>query len=126
MDDPVKAAKLMLSSGTQDEMDRVKEMWAFNLPCLLMVNGGKAYWTAKVKPIYQELYKDILLNVRKSLAASLIEVAKLIDLKDDPPDSADHLFMVEVANHLLSDVDEVRLKLLPHLCEFVSLFPTDN
>ena len=34
--------------------------------------------------------------------------------------------MVEVANHLLSDVDEVRLKFLPHLCEFVSLFPTDN
>ena len=34
--------------------------------------------------------------------------------------------MVEVANHLLSDVDEVRMKLLPHLCEFVSLFPQDN
>lgn len=45
LDDTVKAAKLLLSSGTQDEMDRVKEMWAFNLPCILMVNGGKAYWT---------------------------------------------------------------------------------
>ena len=101
-------------------------MWAFNLPCILMVNGGKAYWKSTVKPIYQELYKDILLNVRKSLAASLIEVAKLIDLKDDAPGSEDHLFMVEVANHLLSDVDEVRIKLLPHLCEFVSLFPEDN
>ena len=41
LDDPVKTAKLMLSSGTQDEMDRVKEMWAFNLPCILLVNGGK-------------------------------------------------------------------------------------
>ena len=81
LDDPAKAAKLMLSSGTQDEMDRVKEMWAFNLPCILKVNGGKAYWNSTVKEIYKSLYKDILLNVRKSLAASLIEVAKLIDLK---------------------------------------------
>ena len=122
----MKAAKLLLSSGTQDEMDRVKEMWAFNLPCILMVNGGKAYWKSHVKAIYKALYKDILLNVRKSLAASLIEVAKLIDLKEDAAGSEDHLFMVEVANHLLSDVDEVRFKLLPHLCEFVSLFPTEN
>ena len=45
LDDTVKAAKLLLSSGTQDEMDRVKEMWAFNLPCILLVNDGKAYWT---------------------------------------------------------------------------------
>ena len=56
----------------------------------------------------------------------MIEVAKLIDLKEEAPDSEDHLFMVEVANHLLSDVDEVRVKLLPHLCEFVSLFPSEN
>ena len=126
LDDPVKTAKLMLSSGKQDEVDRVKEMWAFNLPCILMVNGGKQYWKTRVRDVYKILYKDILLNVRKSLAASLIEVAKLINLNDDPQDSEDHLFMVEVANHLLSDVDEVRIKLLPHLCEFVSLFPSDN
>lgn len=126
LDDPVKTAKLMLSSGTQDEMDRVKEMWAFNLPCILLVNGGKQYWKTRVRDVYKILYKDILLNVRKSLAASLIEVAKLIDLKEEAPDSEDHLFMVEVANHLLSDVDEVRVKLLPHLCEFVSLFPSEN
>ena len=79
-----------------------------------------------MRDVYKVLYKDILLNVRKSLAASLIEVAKLINLNEDPPDSEDHLFMVEVANHLLSDVDEVRIKFLPHLCEFVSLFPSDN
>ena len=79
-----------------------------------------------MKSIYKVLYKDILLNVRKSLAASLIEVAKLIDLKSDVAGSENHLFMVEVANHLLSDVDEVRFKLLPHLCEFVSLFPEEN
>ena len=77
MSDTVKAAKLLLSSGTQDEMDRVKEMWAFNLPCILMING-KSYWKSHAKSIYQVLYTDILLGVRKSLAASLIEIAKLL------------------------------------------------
>lgn len=48
LSDTVKAAKLLLSSGTQDEMDRVKEMWAFNLPCILMING-KSYWKGRGK-----------------------------------------------------------------------------
>ena len=26
----------------------------------------------------------------------------------------------------IKSVDEVRVKLLPHLCEFVSLFPSEN
>ena len=36
------------------------------------------------------------------------------------------MFMVEVANHFLNDAEEVRLKLLPNLCEFISLFPEDK
>ena len=44
--------------------------------------------------------------MRVSLAASLIEIAKLIDLKTESEDSAeDRTFMVEVANHLLADED---------------------
>ena len=57
-------------------------MWAFNMPCLLLVNGGKKYWTSHMKDIYKNLFKEILLGVRKSLAAGLIEIAKLIDLKE--------------------------------------------
>ena len=93
-----------------------------------MVNGGQKYWKSHLKEIYQALYKDILLNVRKSLAAGLVEIAKLLDLKDSLDDSseADRSFLVEVANHFLSDVEEVRFKLLPNLCEFVSLFPEEN
>jgi hypothetical protein len=34
--------------------------------------------------------------------------------------------MVEVVNHFLNDVEDVRFKLLPNLCEFVSLFPEDK
>jgi len=34
--------------------------------------------------------------------------------------------MVEVANNLLGDADEIKLNLLPNLCVFVSLFPEEN
>jgi hypothetical protein len=78
------------------------------------------------KAVYAVLTKDILINVRKSLAASLIEISKLIDLKEDLDENDDRTFMVEVANNLLSDADEIKLNLLPNLCEFVSLFPEDN
>jgi hypothetical protein len=30
--------------------------------------------------------------------------------------------MINVAKHYLMAVDEIRLKFLPHLCDFVSLF----
>jgi len=48
------------------------------MPCILLVNGGKKYWKSNLKEVYKGFYKDILLGVRKSLAASLIEIAKLI------------------------------------------------
>ena len=115
-----------MSSNAQDEIDKIKECWAFNFPCVLLVNGGKAYWTRVAKAVYTVLTKDILINVRKSLAASLIEVCRLIDLKDDLDENDDRTFMVEVANNLLDDADEIKLNLLPNLCEFVSLFPEDN
>ena len=70
-------------NNEQDDLDRIKEMWAFNLPCVLLVNGGSEYWRKSLCEIYKLLYKDILLCVRKSLSASLCDVASLIDLKDD-------------------------------------------
>ena len=41
-----------MSSNAQDEIDKIKECWAFNFPCLLLVNGGKAYWTQTAKAVY--------------------------------------------------------------------------
>ena len=68
----------------------------------------------------------MLINVRKSLAASLIEICRLIGLKDDLDENDDRTFMVEVASQLLGDTDEIKLNLLPNLIEFVALFPPDN
>lgn len=125
-DNRASKSKLSMSSQAQDEVDKIKECWAFNFPCVLLVNGGKPYWTRVAKAVYAILTKDILINVRKSLAASLIEICKLIDLREDLDENDDRTFMVEVASNLLDDADEIKLNLLPNLCEFVSLFPADN
>ena len=118
--------KLTLSSNAQDELDKIKECWAFNFPCVLLVNGGKQFWNQKARAVYKVLYKDILINVRRSLAASLVEICRLIGLSDDLDENDDRTFMVEVANQLLEDADEIKMNLLPHLCEFVALFPPDH
>ena len=72
------------------------------------------------------LHKDILINVRKSLAASIVEICRLIGLRDDLDENDDRTFMVEVANQFLADADEIKLNILPLLCEFAALFPDEN
>jgi len=81
--------RLSMSSNAQDEIDKIKECWAFNFPCILLVNGGKSYWTQTAKAVYQVLQKDVLINVRKSLAASLVEICRLINLSDDADENED-------------------------------------
>ena len=58
---------------TDDDTEKIKEMWAYHLPCVLLVQND---WT-KLKPIYQEIYQDLSTTVKKSLASSLFEVAKI-------------------------------------------------
>ena len=118
--------KLSMSSNAQDEIDKIKECWAFNFPCLLLVNGGKSYWSQTAKAVYTVLQKDVLINVRKSLAASLVEVCRLISLNEDLDENDDRTYMVEVANQFLADTDEIKLNLMPNLIDFVALFPADN
>ena len=60
---------------TDDDTEKIKEMWAFHMPCVLLVQKAD-YWS-KLKPIYSEIYQDLSTNVKKSLAASLLEMAKL-------------------------------------------------
>lgn len=115
-----------MSSNSQDEIDKIKECWAFNFPCVLLVNGGKSYWNSRAKSVYKVLYKDVLLNVRRSLAASLVEIARLIGFNEELDENDDGTFMVEVANQFLSDSVEIKQKLLPKLSEFVNLFPKEN
>lgn len=69
------------ASNPNDDIDKIKYQWAYYLPCALLLNGGEVYWERKGKAVFSRLQKDLLINVRKSLAASLIEVVKLIDMQ---------------------------------------------
>jgi len=60
------------------------------------------------------IYKDVLLSVRKSLAAGLFEIAKLVEIKTASYE--DQKFLIEVLSTFACDVDEVRYKIMPHLC----------
>lgn len=100
-------------------------MWAFNLPCMLLVNDGQAYWSLRLKDVFKLLYKDMLLSVRKSIAAGLIEVAKLIDLVDEKYASENQTFLIEVINHFMTDIEEVKAKVVGNICQLVSLFPEE-
>ena len=62
----------------------------------------------------------------KSLAASLFEVARLIKVNDDLDENDDRTFLVEVANHFLADSKEIKMNLMPNLCDFIGLFPREN
>jgi hypothetical protein len=74
----------MLQSFTAnqtDDIDKVKYYWAYFMPCALLLNGGNSYWESRLREIFTRLYKDVLLNVRKSLAAGMFEIMKLVDME---------------------------------------------
>jgi hypothetical protein len=82
-----------------DDGEKIKEMWAYNLPCVLLVNQKQNYWP-KIKQIYQEIYTDISIKVKLSLASSLYEVSKI---------HLDELFIVQVVTFFVQiDIEEIR------------------
>lgn len=58
----------------------------------------------------------MLLSVRKSIAAGLIEVAKLIDLVDEKYASENQTMLIEVINHFMTDIEEVKGKVVGNIC----------
>ena len=103
-------------------MDKIKYNWAFFLSCALLINGGQGYWERKLKAIYQKLFKDILINVRKSLASSVVDVMKLIDMNSEDNQN----FFTNVFTTYLNDIDDVKQKIMPKLCQIISLFPKEH
>lgn len=104
-----------------DDVDKIKHCWAFFLGCALTINGGQTYWESKLKSIYQRLFKDILQNVRKSLASSLVEIVKLVDMEL----VENQQFFLEVLNFYLNDLEDIKQKVTPHLCKFIASYPEE-
>lgn len=63
-----------------DDVDKVKYYWAYNLPCALLVNGKSIFWFSHIKNIYEMLYKDVLINLRTTIAASFKDVIELLEI----------------------------------------------
>jgi hypothetical protein len=34
--------------NANDDVEKIKFNWAFNLPCVLLINGGQAFWEQKL------------------------------------------------------------------------------
>lgn len=96
-----------------DESEKIKEMWAYHLPCVLLVNQKVNYWS-RLKPIYVEIYTDLSLKVKKSLVAGLYETCKIY--LDEP-------FMHQIITYFVqSDIEEIRNALTLDLVKIIKLF----
>ena len=99
------------SFSGDDDSDKIKEMWAYHLPCVLLILQ-KPFWLT-LRPIYSFLLADSQLAVKKSLASSLLEVATL---------HLDEPFLVSVLTQFSqSDIKEVQSKVVPNLIRFIRL-----
>ena len=108
-----------------DDVDKVKYYWAYNLPCALMVNGKSIFWFAHMKNIYEMLYKDVLINLRTTIASSFKEIIEILEI-DKMENQEDRQFFVTVLNHFLKDSEEISSKVLPTICKLISKFPEDE
>ena len=97
-----------------DDLEKMKESWAYNLPCVLLINKD---W-AKLKPVYSVLYTDASAQVKKSLAASLCEIVKL---------HLDEPFMIQVIQSFAkSENEDVKAKVMPQIVDFIKLVQADK
>jgi len=112
-----KNADVSDSFMTDDDTEKIKEMWAYHMPCVLLIHKAE-YWQ-KLKPIYSEIYTDLSLVVRKSLAASLLEIAKI--RLDEP-------FFTQVLTTYTSatENEEVKSRSFQHLIDYVKLVQPDK
>jgi hypothetical protein len=66
----------------QDDTDKVKLAWAYNMPAALSIYSDKTQlWDKCLRDVYKVLYKDLVLSIRSSLAASLHEIIGLVGSK---------------------------------------------
>lgn len=105
-----------------DDVDKVKYYWAYNLPCALLVNGKSVFWFSHMKNIYELLYKDVLINLRTTIAASFKEIIEILEI-DKMDKQEERQFFVTVLNHFLKDSEEISAKVLPTICKLISKFP---
>ncbi|KAM3581457.1 hypothetical protein VKS41_006283 [Umbelopsis sp. WA50703] len=101
------------------EADRTA-ICAFNFPAVVLTAGADK-WDSHLKDTYLSLTKDYQIKVRRSLAYSLHEIARIIG-----PERAER-DLIQIFALYLMDLDEVKQGVLEHMADFLAtLAPTSR
>lgn len=89
---------------------------AYNFPAVLLTVGREGW--EDLHEVYDHLIRDEDFNVRRTLAFSIHEVAKVIgeDLTETD--------LLEYFDSLIKDLEDVRIGAIEHMSEFMSRVPT--
>jgi len=86
---------------------------AYNFPAVLLTLGSSAW--SKLKPIHEKLVRDSRIKVRKTLAYSLFELAKILGSALTESDLLPVLF------YFMKDLDEVKEGVMVSLPDLVAV-----
>eukprot|EP00696_Hemimastix_kukwesjijk_P006404 gnl/Hemi2/18109_TR5984_c0_g1_i3.p1 gnl/Hemi2/18109_TR5984_c0_g1~~gnl/Hemi2/18109_TR5984_c0_g1_i3.p1 ORF type:complete len:469 (-),score=132.32 gnl/Hemi2/18109_TR5984_c0_g1_i3:126-1532(-) len=107
---------LALAHDGADEDNRILAIQILNeLSTGLGMDLCQRYAAAEISPAFHLLVKDIQWKVRRTLAFSLHEIAKILDTAQV------EAHLVTAFDLFLKDLDEVKVGVLRHLHDFVSL-----
>ncbi|CAG8495067.1 11790_t:CDS:10, partial [Scutellospora calospora] len=88
---------------------------AFNFPAIVLTLG-ESRWD-DLKDTYISLTRDMQIKVRRSLACSLHEIAKVIGPTKTESD------LLHVFTYYLDDIDDVKSGIIEHLAAFIECLP---
>jgi serine/threonine-protein phosphatase 4 regulatory subunit 1 len=91
---------------------------AYNFPAVLYTLGPRAW--PKLQPVYDQLVKDPRAKVRRTLAFSLHEIAKILG-----PELTEKE-LVSVLYHFMKDVNEVREGVNATLPKFIKMLSPES
>jgi hypothetical protein len=117
---PEPLLEFFLSLGTTEGGSQVYKMeadrtsiCAYNFPAVVLTAGPER-WDSHLKETYLSLTKDYQIKVRRSLAHSLHEIARIIG-----PDRAER-DLIQIFALYLMDLDEVKQGVLEHMADFLA------
>lgn len=96
--------------------DELKHYCAYSFPAVFLTLG-KSKWE-ELRDLYHKLLQSRNVSVKKTLAASLHEIAKILEDSNQIEDE-----LVTVFEDMIQDVEEVQQEILKNLAVFLSLLP---
>ncbi|KAK7793289.1 hypothetical protein R5R35_004991 [Gryllus longicercus] len=106
-------------SQAQNTDNEITHHCAFSIPAVALTLGRNNWYL--IKPAYEALASDVQWKVRRTVAASIHELAVILGEELAGVD------LVPIFHGFIKDLDEVRIGALKHLAEFLKLLrPTER